>query len=74
MNSGLLGIFLARALSSAGAYAQKPEWAGGGKNAKPGQEGMQVPTEPSDAARQAGKSSKDSHADGVSGVSSNVKI
>ena len=51
----LLVALLTGALLTLGASAEKPEWAGGGKNGKQGQKEMQAQ---SDAPGQSGKSGK----------------
>ncbi|MBC7611053.1 MAG: hypothetical protein H7228_16035 [Polaromonas sp.] len=53
--SRLLAVGLTGALFTLGASAEKPEWAGGGKNGKQGQKEMQVPP---DAPGQSGKPGK----------------
>lgn len=51
--SRLLAVLLTGTLFALGASAEKPEWAGGGKNGKQGQKEMQAQ---SDAPGQSGKS------------------
>ncbi len=56
--SRLLVALLTGALFTLGASAEKPEWAGGGKNGKHGQKEMQAQSDAPGPSGQAGKSAK----------------